>query len=372
MDDERRQSHTDSDRKRQVLFAGGGSAGHVFPGLAVAELLASGGWAVTWAGRVAGMERVLVERRGVAYVALPAAPLVGQGWVGKARALSTLLASAWRGRRLVRRLAAAVVVGTGGYVAAPAVLGARLARCPTLLLEPNARAGAANRFLSRWADLGAVAFADTARDLRCPVEVTGTPVREAFFAAAPRPAGGSPSLLVLGGSQGAREINEALPAVVGALAAVGHHLRVVHQAGDGKEVAVRAVYAGLDRGAVEVEVVPFLEDMPAAVAASDLVVSRAGAITLAEICAAGRPAVLLPLREAAGHQLDNARRMESAGAAWVVIGGGSTAAAVTAAVEALLGDPARRAAMGAAARGLARRDAAVRIAALVERLGAAA
>jgi UDP-N-acetylglucosamine--N-acetylmuramyl-(pentapeptide) pyrophosphoryl-undecaprenol N-acetylglucosamine transferase len=112
--------------------------------------------------------------------------------------------------------------------------------------------------------------------------------------------------------------------------------------------------------------------MPAAVAASDLVVSRAGAITLAEICAAGRPAVLLPLREAAGHQLDNARRMESAGAAWVVIGGGSTAAAVTAAVEALLGDPARRAAMGAAARGLARRDAAVRIAALVERLGAAA
>jgi UDP-N-acetylglucosamine--N-acetylmuramyl-(pentapeptide) pyrophosphoryl-undecaprenol N-acetylglucosamine transferase len=375
MVDEHHPAHTAADRERpdagrRVLFAGGGSAGHVFPGLAVAEVLAAGGWTVTWAGREAGMERALLERRGVPYVALPAAPLVGRGPIAKARALVTLLASALRGRRLVRRLDAAVVVGTGGYVAAPAVLGARLAGRPTLLLEPNARAGVANRFLSRWAALGALAYADTAGDFRCPVEVTGTPVREAFFAVPPRAGSDRPTVLVLGGSQGSREINDAVPEAVAQLAAAGHALRVLHQAGAGNDAAVRAAYAGR-LGAVEVEVTAFIDDMPAALADCDLVVSRAGAITLAELCAAGRPALLLPLREAAGHQLDNARRLEVAGAARVV-SGAAAAVSVAAALEDLLGDAPRRATMGEAARGLARRDAARRIAGLVERLGAAA
>jgi UDP-N-acetylglucosamine--N-acetylmuramyl-(pentapeptide) pyrophosphoryl-undecaprenol N-acetylglucosamine transferase len=268
----------------------------------------------------------------------------------------------------VRRLDATVVVGTGGYVAAPAVLGARLAHRPILLLEPNARAGAANRFLSRWADLAALAFDDTGRDLRCLAEVTGTPVRRAFFDVAPSPEGGPLRLLVVGGSQGARDLNETLPTVIRALAGSGVALRVVHQAGAGKDEAVRAAYATEAPSPLETEVAAFIDDMPAALAACDLVVSRAGAVTLAEICAAGRPSLLLPLREAAGHQLDNARRLEAGGAAVVA----EDPATLTSALGALARDPARRAAMSAAARGLARPDAARRIAGLVERLGAAA
>lgn len=365
------------DRERLVLFAGGGSAGHVFPGLAVAEVLEQRGWVVRWTGRPEGMERSLVEARGVGYEPLSASPLVGQGVFGKAKALVTLFVSALSGRRLVRRLDARVVVGTGGYVSAPAVLGARLARRPSLLIEPNTRAGAANRLLSRWAAVAAVAFADAEDDFACRVETTGTPVRSGFFKPQEHAVDVGPAVLVLGGSQGAREINELLPAAVESLAfqlsgidALG--LRVQHQTGAAHVEAVRAGYAGRDLGTVKVEVVPFLDDMPAALGAADLVVSRAGAITLAELCAAGRPAVLVPLRQAGDHQLDNARRLEAAGSAFVLAGDDASAEGLGRALSALLGDRQRLAAMSAAARSLASADAAVRIADLVDALEEAA
>lgn len=363
-------------RERHALFAGGGSGGHVFPGLAVAELLAARGWTVTWAGRPQGMERALVERSGMPYVELPAAPLVGQGLVGKLRALLTLLRSAWRGRRLVRRLGARVVVGTGGYVAAPAVLGARVSGVPGLLLEPNARAGTANRFLSRWATAAAVGFASAENDFECTVETTGTPVRSSFFQAGDRPAGvrgaAGPQLLVVGGSQGAQQINELFPAAVVELAASVPGLHVRHQTGGAHADAVRADYARRETGSVVVDVVPFIDDMPAAMAAADVVVSRAGAITLAEICAAGLPSILVPLRLAGDHQLDNARRLEAAQSAVVLADDALSVSGMSAALEALLADRGRMAAMGKAARGLAVENAAERIADLVEQLAEAA
>jgi len=377
MTDETKTTASSQHRDRLVLFAGGGSAGHVFPGLAVAEVLAARGWVVRWTGRPDGMERKLLEMRGVGYEPLSASPLVGQGVLGKIKALMTLFASAWSGRKLVRRLDASVVVGTGGYVSAPAVLGARLAGRPSLLFEPNTRAGAANRMLSRWAAAAAVAFAGADDDFSCRVETTGTPVRDGFFHLAQPDAGKSPTVLVLGGSQGALEVNQLLPGAVeelaGRLEELGlSGLTVNHQTGAAHLDSVRAAYAARELGTVNVEVVRFLDDMPAALGAADLVISRAGAITLAELCASGRPGVLIPLRQAGDHQLDNARRLESAGCAVVLAGDEATVQGLGRVLEQLLADRQRLATMGGAARGLASREAAARIADLVDELEEAA
>src|SRR5205085_7850935 len=141
-----------------------------------------------------------------------ARPLVGRGPLGQVKALATLASSALAARRLVREGGANIVLGTGGYVSAPAVLGARMAGRPVLLLEPNGRAGVANRWLSRFATAAAVGYRETAADLKCPSWVTGVPVRSAFFSVPAEPPAGPPRLLVLGGSQGAKQVNEALPA----------------------------------------------------------------------------------------------------------------------------------------------------------------
>lgn len=357
-----------SEGRRMALLSGGGSGGHVFPGLAVAAELEKRGWRVAWTGSAHGLEARLVAARGVEFHALAARPVVGQGLLGKARAAATLATSAWSARRLVRRLDARVVVGTGGYVSVPAVLGARLASRPALLVEPNAEAGQANRWLSRFAAEAAVAYGETARQLRCRSTTTGVPIRPAFFEAGELPASPPLRLLVAGGSQGARQLNELLPRALSRLELDGE-LAVIHQAGHKNFDDAREAYAAADiPPRVRVGVVAFLDDMPAALAESHLVVSRAGAITLAEICAAGRPALLVPLGLAGGHQVDNARRLAEAGAAetWTPGSSGDEFAALLAA---LLGDRERLVAMARAARGLARRGAAEAIAERVVHLG---
>jgi UDP-N-acetylglucosamine--N-acetylmuramyl-(pentapeptide) pyrophosphoryl-undecaprenol N-acetylglucosamine transferase len=383
------------------LLGGGGSGGHVFPGLAVAEELLRRGWRVSWAGSRRGMEERLVTGRRIPFHELAARPVVGQGVAGKVRAALTLAGSALRARALVRRLDARVVVGTGGYVSVPAVLGGRLARRPVLLIEPNAEVGAANRFLSRLAAEAAVAYDDTARQLHCPAHTTGIPVR-ADFLAVPTELPPSPPLriLALGGSQGARQINQLLPRALGRLAADGSaadssdadssdadssdadssdadpagvgEVEVRHQAGHGKDEATREEYraAGLGGGetGVRVEVTPFLDDVAGAMAGSHLVVSRAGAIALAELCAAGRPGLLVPLAIAGGHQSANAHRLAAAGAA-EVLEPGADEAQLAELLRRLLADRARLEAMARSARGLGHRDAAARIADRVEHLG---
>ncbi len=359
-----------------VLLAGGGSGGHVFPALAVGEELAGRGWRVSFTGMAAGMEAGLVAARGIDFHPLPARPLVGRGLTGKARALATVASSAFAARRLVRTLGAGVVLGTGGYVSAPAVLGARLAGKPVLLLEPNGRAGVANRWLSRVATGAAVGYQEAIQDLHCPCWVTGVPVRAAFFAIPAElpelPPLDRPRLLVLGGSQGAQQINQAMPAAAASLAARFPALRIVHQAGARHLEAARAAYAAAGVGAPHVEVVPFLDDVAAAMAASHLLVSRAGAITLAEVCAAGRGSLLLPLAIAQGHQVENARVLADAGAAEMisdqVSGDQVSAERLTDLLAGLLADGERLAAMGRAARALARPRAAADIADRVERL----
>lgn len=327
---------TTPDGRLHVLLAGGGTGGHVFPALAVGEELSGRGCAVSFAGSASGFEARVVPERGLPFHPVASRPLVGRGPVGKLAALATTGVAAVGAARLVRRLGVDAVLGTGGYASAPAVLGAVLARRPVLLLEPNARPGFANRHLARWAAGAAVAFAETCRELPCGCRATGVPVRRGFFsvpAAAVRDrAETGPQLLVLGGSQGALSINLAVPQALlaGREALAGGQgllrrlpgLRVVHQTGAAHLEATREAYrAAAEEGGLPeeaVELVPFIADVAAAMGASDLIVSRAGALTVAEIAAAGRPAVLLPLALAEGHQRANARALEAAGAARVV------------------------------------------------------
>jgi UDP-N-acetylglucosamine--N-acetylmuramyl-(pentapeptide) pyrophosphoryl-undecaprenol N-acetylglucosamine transferase len=365
-------------RSRHAMLTGGGTGGHIFPALSVGAELHRRGWQVSFAGSPQGMEARIVPSHGVPFHALAARPVLGRGLLGKMRAAVTLARSAWQARRLVRRLGVEVLLGTGGYVSVPAIVGARLARRPVVLFEPNAAAGLANRTLSRWAGQAAVNYPATVAQFRCPAEVTGVPVREAFFRVPSldlETARERRHLLVLGGSQGAQQLNRELPPAVARWAQTAEGtLRITHQCGERWVAAAEAAYreAGVGCGdgegsAVTVEVVPFIDDVAAAMAAATLIVSRAGALTLAEICAAGRPSLLVPLAAALGHQEDNARELVTADAARLATGEGS----LEAPLAELLADPEALVTMGAAARERAFPEAAARIADLVERAAGA-
>src|SRR3954471_7630701 len=354
---------------RHVLLAGGGTGGHVFPALAVGEELQARGWRVSFVGMAGGIEERLAGERGIPFFPLPARPLVGRGLLGKAGALATLTCSAGSAKRLIREIGADVVLGTGGYVSAPAVVGARLAHRPVLLLEPNGRAGVANRWLSRVATAADVGYQETAADLHCPCRVTGVPVRAPFFAVPEDVPVGPVRLLVLGGSQGAQQINAAMPAAAKLLLAWMDNIAILHQAGARNLEATRAAYAREGPMAAQVEVVPFLDDVAGAMAARHLVISRAGAITVAEICAAGRPSVLVPLAIAKAHQMDNARLLVEAGGAVVIPSDQFSAERLAEQIAGLLSVGPALEAMGRAARSLARPRAAADIADHLEEIG---
>jgi UDP-N-acetylglucosamine--N-acetylmuramyl-(pentapeptide) pyrophosphoryl-undecaprenol N-acetylglucosamine transferase len=353
-----------------VLLAGGGTGGHIFPALAVGEELVARGWRVSFAGSETGLEARIVPERGVPFHALPAKPLVGKGPLARVQSLTTLGRSAFAASRLMRRLGVDVVLGTGGYASGPAVAGARLARRPVLLLEPNARAGVANRWFSSFAAGAAVGWKETRSDLKCPTWVTGVPVRAAFFTVpAALPPADPLRLLVLGGSQGAQQINQAMPEAAQRLAGRLPGLRILHQAGARNLEAARQAWTDAGFPEDRVEVVPFLDDVAGAMAQSHLLVSRAGAITLAEICAAGRASLLVPLSIAQGHQVDNARVLVDAEAAEMIPSGELTPERLADRLTALLEDLPRLSRMGRAARGLAHPRAVAEIADRLEQLG---
>ena len=354
-----------SGTRPRAILAGGGSGGHVFPALAVGAELTERGWSVTFTGNATGMEARLTTERGLAFEPIAARPVVGRGRIAQVRALATLAGSAFEGRRLARRLDAKVVIGTGGYASVPAVAGAFLARRPALLVEPNAKPGAANRWLSRLARGAAVGFTETGQSLACPSTVTGVPVRAAFFDIPQALPAGAPRLLILGGSQGALQINQALPPALALLTEKLPGLEVTHQCGAAHVETTEALYEGTE---VNVSVTPFIDDVAAALATSHLVVCRAGAITLAELAAAGRPALLVPLAIAEGHQRDNARRFAEGGAARIPDDDELAAEPLAALLEEALGDRRTLEEMAAAARALAKPRAAAAIADEAERL----
>jgi UDP-N-acetylglucosamine--N-acetylmuramyl-(pentapeptide) pyrophosphoryl-undecaprenol N-acetylglucosamine transferase len=307
---------TDS-RPYRLAVAGGGTGGHLFPGLAVAKRALASGEAVSvvFFGSLRGIEARLVPAAGFELVAEPVEGIRGGSVLGAAKALLRLLGAVRGTRRELRRREIDVVLGLGGYASAPAVIAARLARIPVVLMEQNREPGLANRTLARLASAVCTSFEETARYLpRGRAHLTGNPVRRAIEEM-PR-ARACDTLLVFGGSAGAVTLSRAVSGALVEIARRTRVPRVVHQTGAAGRDDVARVY---EAAGIDAEVVEFIDDMAGAYARAMLVVCRAGATTLAELIATGTPAVMVPYPHAAGnHQLANARALETAGAAVVV------------------------------------------------------
>jgi len=366
----------------EVLLVGGGTAGHVLPAIATAQAIERlrPGSALAFAGRAGSLEERLVTAAGHPFHAIDAVPLPRRATVELLRVVPKLLGAVRSGRTLLATTGARVVVSFGGYVALPLSLAAR-GRVPLVLHEQNSRPGLANRIASRSATHVAVTFPSSAERLasRERVRITGNPVQQRLReldlvgrrAAARERLGlepARPTLLVLGGSQGARSINRAVSDAAAAWRALG--LQLVHVTGpSGYEEAVeRWAAAGVDPAGegTHVRVVPFLDDMADAYAAADLAVSRAGATTIAELSVLGIPAVLVPYPHAtAQHQLGNAEALVRAGAAVLLADADLSPDLVAATVATILSEPWRIGAMSAAARAWARPEAAEALARLV-------
>jgi len=263
------------------------------------------------------------------------------------------------------------VIGVGGYASGPAMLAAVVKHIPTLAFEPNVVPGFANRVVARFVSGAAVHFAETAKYFR-HAEVTGVPVRQAFFEIADlknRTRGGTPTLLVFGGSQGAHAINEAMIRCLPELRRQAPGIHIIHQTGERDYNDALVAYASFASTGEATEVFKFIEDMPAAFARADLVVCRSGASTVAEITAAGKPAIFVPFPRAADdHQRVNAEALARAGAAVLVEESKLEGVWLAETIAALLGDPQHLQAMSEAARGLAHPNAARDIAAMAVRL----
>jgi UDP-N-acetylglucosamine--N-acetylmuramyl-(pentapeptide) pyrophosphoryl-undecaprenol N-acetylglucosamine transferase len=349
-----------------VVIAGGGTGGHLYPGVAVARALVRQrpDALVTFAGTAGGIEATVVPREGFTIDFIRSAGLKGQSAAALGRGLALLPVSGLDAWRLVSRRAPDVVIGVGGYASGPVVLVAALRGVPTMLLEQNALPGLTNRLLARVVRAAAVTYEASLPYFRGKGFVTGNPVRPEFIAGADRREKEATDdvarVLIVGGSQGSHAINVAMVEAAPQLAAGCPRLSVTHQAG---ERDVELVREGYRRAGVAAEVEPFLFTMDREMSRADVVVCRAGATTLAELAAIGKPAILIPLPTATDdHQRKNAAVLAAAGAAECLDERGLTGAALAARLIALLGDPARRTAMSAAARRLARPDAARAIA----------
>lgn len=308
---------------QRVLIAGGGTGGHLFPGIAVAdELVRRFGTEVRFVGSTHGIERTAVPRAGYEVELLPMRGLRREGAAGLLRAAWRIPASVLAALRLVGAFRPQLVVGVGGYASFPAVLAAFLRRVPVVLLEQNASPGAATRALAPLARRVCVSFPQTREAVGERAVVTGNPVRGGAARGAPvrqddvvQEAADRPArILVFGGSAGAHRLNEVVPA---ALAAVGRLLEIVHQTGATDRDAVEAAYR--DRG-LTAGVHAFIDDMVAQYRRADLVICRAGATTIAELTALGVAAILVPFPFAAGdHQRLNGQALVDAGAAWMIL-----------------------------------------------------
>ncbi|WP_437309079.1 undecaprenyldiphospho-muramoylpentapeptide beta-N-acetylglucosaminyltransferase [Sorangium sp. So ce388] len=355
-----------------VLIAGGGTGGHVFPMIAVGDAVraAAPDARVVYAGTARGIEVRVMGERGDSLELLNVLPLRGGGLSGFVRGAARAGRVLPEARRLVERLDARVVLSLGGYAGGPVSLAARSLGVPVAILEPNSVLGLSNRLLSPLVDRAYVAFPEATRALRpSSVRLFGVPLRRAFARAPYAPREGKLSLLVLGGSQGALALNDIVPRAIAQIAQIaqgrerGVDLDVVHQTGRDREAAVRSLYAELGL-AERARVVPFIDDVAEALAAADVVIARAGASTLAELCAVGRPSILIPYPFAADdHQLKNAQSLERASAAVAIAQADATEARLAGEIARLAAAPALRARMADAAAALATPDAAARVAA---------
>ena len=352
----------------KVIIAGGGTGGHVFPAISIAEeiLARSGTNEVLFVGTENGMEKDAVPERGHRIEFISSGGIVGKNLFAKVGAAFSILAGVAGSAKIIRDFGPDAVVGVGGYASVPTVLCGFLARLPTAVCEQNSVPGLANRILSKFAARILITFEESRGHFPGPkTALTGNPIRRelARRAAERKPAADPvPGVLVLGGSQGARRLNEVVPA---ALAGTGRELRVLHQTGEADRASVERAYGELG---MEAEVFAFAGDMSRVYEKTDVIICRAGAGTIAEVTAFSIPSILVPLAVSThGHQLANARFAGKNGAAVVIEEKDLDAAGLAAALEKTL-EPATLARMAASAGRLGRPDAAERIVDEIEKL----
>jgi UDP-N-acetylglucosamine--N-acetylmuramyl-(pentapeptide) pyrophosphoryl-undecaprenol N-acetylglucosamine transferase len=355
----------------RVLIAAGGTGGHIYPGIAVAQeiMRRDANSKVQFVGTARGLETRLVPQAGFELSLIESAGLKNVRLGARLKGIAVLPKSFFATRKLLRQFQPDVVVGAGGYVSGPVVLTAALGNRPTLVMESNALPGWTNRMLARFVDRAAVSFEQALPYFRGKAKVTGNPVRREFFEI-PRKQSepGKFSLLVFGGSQGARAINEAMVAALPRLKAIPIDLRIKHQTGPADFEKVQAAYvaAGWRERA---DVRSYIDNMMADFAAADLVLCRAGATTTAELIAAGKASIMVPFPFAADdHQRKNAEALEAAGAARMILQQELSGDRLAAEIEKLVQSPQELDRMEEASRKLAHGDAAAAAVDMIEEL----
>ncbi|HEX8171087.1 MAG TPA: undecaprenyldiphospho-muramoylpentapeptide beta-N-acetylglucosaminyltransferase [Thermoanaerobaculia bacterium] len=353
-----------------LMIAGGGTGGHIYPAVAIAReyLSRDASRRAVFVGTEKGLEKQIVPKAGFPLEFIRVGGLKGKGGLDLLRNVARLPLGFFDAWRVIGRHRPSVVLGVGGYSSGPVLLAAWLRRVPTIIHEANAFPGLANRAVARFVTAAAVAFAEAApRMHRKDAAVTGNPIREEFFIAQRAAGATRQRLLIFGGSQGSRVINDAMTGALLFLARLKDSLDIVHQTGPNELDKVRAAYR--DSAFANARVVPYLDPMAAELAAADIVVCRAGAMTLGELAAVGRGAVLIPFAAATNnHQELNARVVEKAGGAVVITEEELTPERLAGAISEVAGDPQRAARMGAAAKSLAQPHATKTIVDLIDRI----
>jgi UDP-N-acetylglucosamine--N-acetylmuramyl-(pentapeptide) pyrophosphoryl-undecaprenol N-acetylglucosamine transferase len=356
-------------RANHLLVAAGGTGGHLYPALAVAERFQElvHEPQVTFVGTERGLESRIVPKAGFPLELVRAAPLRGGSLTRKLKGLWGLVQGMRDSWKLLKRLKPGVVMGVGAYVSGTVLLAAAMRGTPTLILEPNAEPGLANKWLAPFVDEAACAWEETVRYFGHKGVVTGNPVRRAIFDVPPLGAQGSTMrVLVFGGSQGSKVLNDAVVASLPLLAPVSQRIELFHQTGPRYVDEVRHGYRASE---LEARVTAYIDDMAEAYAWSDLVVSRAGATTCAELAACGRPSLLVPLPLAGGHQEANAELLARGGASKWIRQSALTPDELATQLTRLLDAPTERETMAVKARALARPDATSAVAEMLVRLG---
>lgn len=354
-----------------VLIAAGGTGGHIYPGIAVAQEIMRRDTAskVRFIGTARGLETRLVPQAGFELSLIESAGLKNVSHVARMKSLALLPKSFVSALRVIREFQPEVVVGAGGYVSGSVVLMAALTNRPTLVMESNALPGWTNRMLARFVDRAAVSFEQALPHFRGKGKVTGNPVRREFFEIpAKRRDAGKFSLLVFGGSQGARAINDAMIAALDKFKDVPTDLRIKHQTGAADLERVSAAYLASGWGE-QAEVRSYIDNMVADFAEADLVICRAGATTTAELIAAGKASIMIPFPYAADdHQRKNAEALQAAGAARMILQEGLSGERLAKEIENLAQAPEQLNGMEEAGRKLAHGDAAAAAVELIEEL----
>lgn len=355
-----------------VIIAGGGTGGHIYPGVAIAQEFRrrDADTQILFVGTARGLETKIIPREGFNLELIEVAALKRVSIVKRVKSLLMLPKSFLAVRSLIKQVRPDVVIGVGGYASGPVVLMAALMKVPTLVAEQNAMPGFTNRVLARFVKAAAVSFEEARRFFGEKAEITGNPVRAEFFDVPVKHTEGHPNgvvhVLVTGGSQGARAINEAVAGALPLLAEEKDRLSFTHQTGENDFYRVRDAF---ENSGMDAEVKPFIEKMVDEFARADLVISRAGATTVAELAAAGKPAIMIPFPFAADdHQRKNAEAIERAGAGRMILQAELTPERLAKELLWLIRDPHQLNRMAEASRRLGHPDAAKSVVDLAMRI----